>query len=43
MEPPIAPPVFAVFLLIGMLLLLEIGRRVRVRRRSKESEASRVD
>src|SRR6267142_802296 len=38
MEPPIAPPVFALFLLIGMLLLLEIGRRVRVRRRSKESE-----
>ena len=38
MEPPIAPPVFALFLLIGMLLLLEIGRRVRVRRRPKESE-----
>jgi uncharacterized membrane protein YedE/YeeE len=38
MEPPIPPLVFALSLLVGMLLLVEVGRRVRVRRRSKESE-----
>jgi hypothetical protein len=32
--------IFALFLLIGMLLMLEIGRRIGVRRRPKESEES---
>jgi hypothetical protein len=41
MEPPIPPLLFALVLLIGMLLLLEIGRRVGVRRRPKESEGER--
>jgi hypothetical protein len=38
MEPPIPPLLFALSLLIGMLLLVEIGRRVRVRRLRKELE-----
>ncbi len=42
MEPPIPPVLFAVVLLIGMLLLVEIGRRFGVRRRLKESEGERA-
>jgi hypothetical protein len=41
MEPAINPLFFAVLLFGGMLLLLEIGRRLGVRRRSKESEGER--
>ncbi|HKV79718.1 MAG TPA: hypothetical protein VJP02_16330 [Candidatus Sulfotelmatobacter sp.] len=41
MEPPIPPLLYAVLLLIGMLLMLEIGRRLGVRRRPKESEGER--
>src|SRR6266566_7307171 len=41
MEPPIPPLLFALLLLIGMLLLLELGRRFGVRRRPKESEGER--
>ena len=41
MEPPIPPLLFALVLLIGMLLLLEIGRRVGVKRRPKESDGER--
>ena len=41
MEPPIPAPVFALVLFIGMLVLLEIGRRFGVRRRPKESEGER--
>src|SRR6478672_2844592 len=41
MEPPIPPLVFAVLLLVGMLLMLEVGRRCGVRRRPKESEGER--
>jgi len=41
MEPPIPALLFALLLLIGMLLLLEIGRRYGVRRRPKESEGER--
>ena len=41
MEPPIPPLLFALLLLIGMLLLLEVGRRLGVRRRPKESEGER--
>jgi hypothetical protein len=40
-EPPIPPLLFALFLFIGMLLLLEVGRRFGVRRRPKESEGER--
>jgi hypothetical protein len=35
------PLLYAVLLLIGMLLMLELGRRVGVRRRPKESEGER--
>jgi hypothetical protein len=41
MEPPISPLLFALLLLIGMLLLLEIGRRLGVRWRPKELEGDR--
>ncbi len=41
MEPPIPAPLFAVLLFLGMLTLLETGRRLGVRRRSKESEGER--
>ena len=41
MEPPMPPLLYAVLLLIGMLLMLELGRRVGVRRRPKESEGER--
>ena len=41
MEPPIPPLLFALALFIGMLLLLETGRRLGVRRRPKESEGER--
>jgi len=38
---PFPPQLFALLLLIGMLLLLEIGRRYGVRRSPKESEGER--
>jgi hypothetical protein len=41
MEPPIPAPLFAVLLFLGMLILLETGRRLGVRRRSRESEGER--
>ena len=41
MEPPVPPLLFALILLIGMLLLLEVGRRLGVRRRPKESDGER--
>jgi len=41
MEPPIPAAVFALVLFIGMLVLMEIGRRFGVRRRPKESEGER--
>jgi len=41
MEPPVPPLLFALALLIGMLCLLEFGRRFGVRRRPKESEGER--
>ena len=41
MEPPIPPLLFALLLLVGMLLLLEIGRRFGTRRRPRESEGER--
>lgn len=41
MEPPISPVVYAILLFFGMLILLEAGRRLAIRRRSKESEGER--
>jgi hypothetical protein len=41
MEPAISPLLFAVLLFGGMLIMLEIGRRLAIRRRSKESESER--
>ena len=41
MEPPIPPFFFALLLLLGMLILLETGRRLGIRRRPKESEGER--
>ena len=41
MEPPISPILYAVLLFLGMLILLETGRRLGVRRRPKESEGER--
>lgn len=41
MEPPIPPLLFAVLLFGGLLLMLEVGRRIGIRRRPKESEGER--
>ncbi len=41
MEPPISALLFAVLLFLGMLILLESGRRLGVRRLAKESEGER--
>jgi hypothetical protein len=38
MEPPISPLIFALLLFLGMLILIETGRRLAIGRRSKESE-----
>jgi hypothetical protein len=40
-EPPISPLLFSVLLFVGMLILLETGRRLGVRRRPKEVEGER--
>jgi hypothetical protein len=42
MEPAISPLLFAALLFVGMLGLLEIGRRVGIRRKPKESEGERA-
>ena len=39
MEPPVSPILFAVLLFIGMLVLLETGRRFGLRRRPEASES----
>ena len=41
MEPPISPQLFALLLFAGMLILLETGRRVGVKRLPKESDGER--
>ena len=41
MEPPISPLLFAALLLGGMLILLETGRRLGIKRLSRESEGER--
>ena len=41
MEPPISPLLFVALLFSGMLILLETGRHLGIRRRPKESEGER--
>ena len=41
MEPPISPVLFSMILFLGMLMMLEVGRRLAVRRRSKEVDGER--
>jgi hypothetical protein len=41
MEPPVSPLLFAVLLFGGMLVLLEVGRRLGIKRRPNESEGER--
>src|SRR5262249_51495761 len=41
MEPPISPLLFSLLLFVGMLILLETGRRLGLRRRSKEADNER--
>lgn len=41
MEPAVSPLLFSVLLFVGMLILLETGRRLGVRRRPRESEGER--
>jgi hypothetical protein len=41
MEPPISPFLYAVLLFLGMLTLMEVGRRLGIWRRPKESEGER--
>src|SRR5450432_4901046 len=38
MDSAVASPVFAVSLFLGMLLLLEVGRRIGIRKRTKGAE-----
>ncbi len=41
MEPPISPVLFSILFFLGMLTMLEVGRRLAVRRRSKEVDGER--
>ena len=41
MKPPVPPFLFTMLLFAGMLILLEIGRRLGIKRASKESEGER--
>ena len=41
MEPPISPLLFSILLFFGMLVLLEIGRYVGIKRRAREAEGER--
>jgi len=41
MEPPISPVLFSLLLFLGMVIMLEVGRRLAVRRRSKEADGER--
>jgi hypothetical protein len=41
MEPAVSPILFSVLLFVGMMILLETGRRIGVKRRPKESEGER--
>jgi hypothetical protein len=42
MEPPISPLLFALLLLIGMLLMLEIGRWFGIRRCPKDEVLPKI-
>src|SRR5512133_3226390 len=41
MKPPIPPGLFALLLLFGMLILMEVGRQAGIRRSRKETEGER--
>jgi hypothetical protein len=41
MEPPVPPVLFSILFFVGMLIMLETGRRLAVRRRSKEVDRER--
>src|SRR6202007_2088406 len=41
MEPPVSPVLYSLSLFLGMLILLEAGRRLGVMRRPKESDGER--
>src|ERR1700751_1861792 len=41
MEPPISPVLFVVLLFLGMLILMEAGRRIGIRQRPREPEGER--
>jgi len=41
MNPPVSPVLFSLSLFSGMLVLLEVGRQIGVRRRPKEAEGER--
>jgi len=41
MEPPIPPVLFSLVLFLGMLISLEVGRRLGIKRRAKEAEGER--
>ena len=41
MKPPVPPLLFAALLFVGMLAMLELGRRVGINRRPKESDSER--
>src|ERR1700758_3844296 len=41
MEPPVSPVLYSLFLFLGMLIMLETGRRLAIRRRSKEVDGER--
>jgi hypothetical protein len=42
MKPAVPPLLFAVLLFGSMMMLLELGRRIGIRRRSTESEGERA-
>ena len=41
MKPPIPPILFSILLFAGMLIMLEVGRRIGIHRRPKESDSER--
>jgi hypothetical protein len=41
MEPPVPPLLFAILLFLGMLILLELGRQLGIKRGARESEKDR--
>jgi hypothetical protein len=41
MEPPVPPLLFSLILFVGMLIMLEVGNRLGIKRRAKEAEVER--